>query len=762
MARRTGAGNWLRVLMWAFFGLIAVVGAYAVAAPWLEFGGVPVPTAELPRVARVPQGWNTNVTSRFHRQSQGTKIMPLAWLMALEQPVLTPFPVGRFADRSYLARFGFMYDSDQPRTDEPDLPIGFAIEANYYAPYDTPPVETPIQMVGLSCSACHSGRLDIARPDGRITGVLIEGGSAMIDLGSFEEAVGKALLYTKMIPLRWSRFASNVLGANLPNSDPNKLKLLADLTAAAAVVEKLAKEEQRYGKFLGGFSRTDALARIGNRVFGDYSDQNLIKTDAPVNFPHLWGTPWFDWVQYNASVRTPMTRNIGESLGVGAVVNLTKPKLGLYNSTVNVPGLHWLETALGGVNLFEGLQSPRWEDMVKTVFDGPADEMSGFALSPELARKGAILYQRHCEYCHLPPMETLKAQYAKGDFTHFTDPDKVSKKRFLKVKVVDLNVTGTDPNQALNFIKRTALMPEPRVKDYSGSGPKSKDAKPAAAGYGADDWAGSEWVRDSNPFETIATMSGGAALYQVTSMIRRLKYQDVQRPYEENLNLLVAPNTPPDQVKAGDEQPDRKQRRMEFDRYRSVDEPLDFAEIPAIVSGQGMDEYIVANLGYKARPLDGIWATPPYLHNSSVPNLYEMLVPAARRTAKFYLGSTRFDPRHVGYETLQIPGAFLMDTTKSGNLNTGHEFRNLTLEEFEEKQEITWDGHSSRDERWAKVLGTSLDAFRSMSANERWQLIRDESQAELDRHRGRPISGLYGAEFSEEERWQLVEYLKTL
>ena len=105
-------------------------------------------------------------------------------------------------------------------------------------------------------------------PHGRVTGVLIDGGSAMTDLGSFEQAVGKALLYTKVLPLRWARFARNVLGADLPNSDPNKQKLLADLTAAAAVVERLAKEEQTYGKFLGGFSRTDALARIGNRVFG--------------------------------------------------------------------------------------------------------------------------------------------------------------------------------------------------------------------------------------------------------------------------------------------------------------------------------------------------------------------------------------------------------------------------------------------------------------------------------------------------------------
>ena len=50
---------------------------------------------------------------------------------------------------------------------------------------------------------------------------------------------------------------------------------------------------------------------------------------------------------------------------------------------------------------------------------------------------------------------------------------------------------------------------------------------------------------------------------------------------------------------------------------------------------------------YKAAPRDGVWATPPFLHNGSVPNLYEMLIPAAERTKKFYLGGD-FDPVKVG------------------------------------------------------------------------------------------------------------------
>ncbi|MBV9998886.1 MAG: hypothetical protein JO015_07200 [Verrucomicrobia bacterium] len=76
---------------------------------------------------------------------------------------------------------------------------------------------------------------------------------------------------------------------------------------------------------------------------------------------------------------------------------------------------------------------------------------------------------------------------------------------------------------------------------------------------------------------------------------------------------------------------------------------------------------------YKAAPRDGIWAEPPYMHNGSVPNLYEMLVPAAQRTKKFYVGRD-FDPAKVGVDTTGNSGKFLMDTTLEGNSNAGHSF----------------------------------------------------------------------------------------
>jgi cytochrome c peroxidase len=44
---------------------------------------------------------------------------------------------------------------------------------------------------------------------------------------------------------------------------------------------------------------------------------------------------------------------------------------------------------------------------------------------------------------------------------------------------------------------------------------------------------------------------------------------------------------------------------------------------------------------YKARPLDGIWATAPYLHNGSVPTLYDLLTPPDQRPASFNVGNAR-------------------------------------------------------------------------------------------------------------------------
>lgn len=91
-------------------------------------------------------------------------------------------------------------------------------------------------------------------------------------------------------------------------------------------------------------------------------------------------------------------------------------------------------------------------------------------------------------------------------------------------------------------------------------------------------------------------------------------------------------------------------------------------------------------MAYKARPLNGTWASSPYLHNGSVPTLYELLLPGARRPRTFAVGRLEYDPRKVGYVS-EGREPFVLDTAVPGNSNQGHEYGTAL----------------SDDERWALV-----------------------------------------------------------
>lgn len=110
-----------------------------------------------------------------------------------------------------------------------------------------------------------------------------------------------------------------------------------------------------------------------------------------------------------------------------------------------------------------------------------------------------------------------------------------------------------------------------------------------------------------------------------------------------------------------------------------------------VAMGQEVSQQFL--LAYKARPLNGVWSSAPFLHNGSVPNLYQLLLPAKDRVKQFYLGSMEFDPKLIGYEMTQVKDAFLFDTTLAGNSNAGHEY------------------------------GTGYGGLPAMTVEERWALI---------------------------------------
>jgi len=77
---------------------------------------------------------------------------------------------------------------------------------------------------------------------------------------------------------------------------------------------------------------------------------------------------------------------------------------------------------------------------------------------------------------------------------------------------------------------------------------------------------------------------------------------------------------------------------------------------------------------YKARPLNGIWATSPYLHNGSVRTLDELLKPAAQRETNFWVGSREFDAVHVGFQSIDNANNQFFDTHLSANSAAGHDY----------------------------------------------------------------------------------------
>ena len=86
------------------------------------------------------------------------------------------------------------------------------------------------------------------------------------------------------------------------------------------------------------------------------------------------------------------------------------------------------------------------------------------------------------------------------------------------------------------------------------------------------------------------------------------------------------------------------------------------------------DAYFVVENGYIAPPLDGVWATAPYLHNGSVPNLETLLNSNIRPKYWKRIGTDyNLDQIGLNFEELSAPGdKTVYDTTVDGYGNGGH------------------------------------------------------------------------------------------
>jgi hypothetical protein len=98
--------------------------------------------------------------------------------------------------------------------------------------------------------------------------------------------------------------------------------------------------------------------------------------------------------------------------------------------------------------------------------------------------------------------------------------------------------------------------------------------------------------------------------------------------------------------------------------------------------------------GYQAPPLDGVWATAPYLHNGSVPTVYHLLKSSERPrvfTRSFRGDAAEFDAQRLGVVVQSLDTApeparsaihrrRIYDTSQPGRGNHGHTFGDTLTE----------------------------------------------------------------------------------
>jgi len=444
---------------------------------------------------------------------------------------------------------------------------------------------------------------------------------------------------TLLNPFKFNRFAIKVLGAGYSKEDKAALRSEFKKTFYALLDMGVIEKSHKLVKVQEGYGRTDALSRIANAVFGDHiTADNYGLINAPVNYPPVWDIWKFDWVQYSGSVAQPMARNLGESLGVGATYDFFSsssrpiPESERYWTSTRMTDLHKIELAL------RELRPPIWdEDLLGTI-------------DMEKAVQGGLAFIRTCQGCHGPHVASHRQKTLEAPMKTAADPH-------WKMKLLPAYEIGTDTTAAINFVRRTFDLSKTGLsiqevwtvvgdemdrmteRELAYDFPQVNEAcsaEPREIAEGAcDAWDAASkaaQVAKTKALDSInlKEISNGQALNYFGLLMKRKLYKELDFSAE---------------------------KIAEYNGFDALD-------LPQVL------------LAYKARPLAGVWATAPYLHNGSVRNLYQILSPQHERDRKFFIGRPEFDPLQVGFKLAdRKDGGFWLDTSINGNSNTGHEFR---------------------------------------------------------------------------------------
>ncbi len=632
------------------------------------------------------QGWKPADSLWFYNTTQGSALLPYDLFIELEQA--TSSELVRSAEN--MDKFRYLPQRKTPFN--PDgLPVGF-VKDSYSGENEWYQVfGGGKDYVGYTCAACHTGQLNYTKPNEEIaTAIRIDGGQAMADMVGFLKDLESALIAVRKPGEKHNRFITKVLALdNDYNSAESIVKDLKKWQFSISAYNAINSSHIEYG-----YSRLDAFGRIYNRVLryvistdqakdlmvnavtpaGDpilsaeqvttlftgidvdviLGDKNfslilakLVEMDlppkdlmvlqnqvfneanAPVSYPFLWDISQSTYVQWNGVANNsglgPLGRNVGEVIGVFGILDWKAIET------------TWWKPWTWDIRASLSAKLSGQENKEKHVtFDSSVDVTNLRRLERKLGSLQSPEWPTEILGAFDPEMRRKGKQiYGRYCISCHEVVQRDDVNRLIVSKMLNVDLVGTDAKTAKNGV------------GYSGASGNFEHTYENVARVG------DVVIEQNAPVIQMLTRAATGVIATPDSdkwFVRR--WAD----WIYNLAASMFENPIKDSVKAGNYLPDTMAAP-----YNSL-------------------------LSYKARSLNGIWATAPYLHNGSVPTLYDLLLPADCDTAasdnecrakSFFVGSRAFDPAKVGikYEGLtQTDGLTLFDTSLDGNSNRGHEY----------------------------------------------------------------------------------------
>ena len=598
------------------------------------------------------QGWKPADSMWFYNTTQGSDLLPYDFFMALEKSGTSEL----FRTDENLNYYRYL--PQKATLSNPDaLPVGFVKDQYKGKDY-----------LGFTCAACHTGQLNF-----RGTGIRIDGGPAGTDMDSFLKDLATALWKVRTDDgAIHARFVKRVMDRGHYDSEKDVVNDLQKYAQRLSMYNIVNHSETAYGYF-----RLDAFGRIYNRVLEHLITQEKLKEQLDLTVADLVKEGALTQAdvdsivpQQNGGVlrdkqRDHLALRLSQQLSLKTQLKLNHKIYNRPDAPVSYPFLWDIPqhdyVQWNGISANAGLGSiGRNTGEVIGVF-GTLDwaEDPGISLSSLISGQGIkathISFKSSINVHNLRLIESRlrllqSPQWPEDIFGKKIDQDrKLRGQRLFATYCASCHaiVQRDDPN-------RRIVAHMEKLRDI---GTDEKMARNAATYTG---WSGiirNQYVNAGpgnvliNERAPVASLLTKATLSVVATPedknVMRRGYQWVYDLVAGFLGNDIKPS-----LKHGNYDPDTS-----ADPYASL-------------------------LSYKARSLNGIWATAPYLHNGSVPTLYDLLLPkkgdkdpanGEYRPDKFQVGSREFDPDKVGLKSDGYNG-FLFDTSRRGNSNAGHNY----------------------------------------------------------------------------------------